>query len=419
VPKGLADTVRTVTRGRTLVPVVSLETRRTVHRLLDADGRPLAEVADDRVRADRPGEDWVREWREWEVELVNGDLALLDAAAALLPELGARPAAVSSKLAKTLGDARPVGRADPGGGQSRSQEDPATVLVADRIAEQVTILRLQDPLVRENLPEGVHRQRVAIRRLRSALATFRPLVDRVQTEPLRDELKWLAGELAPARDVEVQQVRLAERLAALTVNGESELVRGPVLARVQTELARRREHARRRVLEALDSQRYVDLLDALDRLVAQPSWTDAARRSAGGVVASRARHDWKRLRSRVAAVDDAGDAGARSRALHEVRKAAKRSRYAAEVAVPVHGADAARFAKAAKRVQSALGDHHDAFVAQALVRDLADAAADAAENAFTYGILHAEEEAALADADRRFHQAWARASRKKLRRWWG
>ena len=74
--------------------------------------------------------------------------------------------------------------------------------------------------------------RVATRRLRSALATFRPLLDREQTEPLREELKWIAGMLGAARDAEVMQ----ERLTGLLSEQPVELVIGPVQQHIDREL---------------------------------------------------------------------------------------------------------------------------------------------------------------------------------------
>jgi CHAD domain-containing protein len=159
------------------------------------------------------------------------------------------------------------------------------------------------------------------------------------------------------------------------------------------------------------------LLDSLGRLVDAPPWTERAGEPAGDVLRGRVRHDWKRLKSRVEDAHTAVDAVARATRLHEARKAAKRTRYAGEPLVPLYGKDAKRFVKAVKRVQSALGDHHDAFVAQALLRDLADRAAEAGDNAFTFGVLHAEEAADLTACERRFEVAWAKASRRKVRRW--
>ena len=103
--------------------------------------------------------------------------------------------------------------------------------------------------------------------------------------------------------------------------------------------------------------------------------------------------------------------------LHEVRKAAKRVRYAAETLTGVYGKGAKQFVKAMKRVQSRLGDHHDASVTQERLRELGDDAAATGDNAFVFGVLHAREERALLETDDQFVHEWSKASKKKRRRW--
>ena len=49
----------------------------------------------------------------------------------------------------------------------------------------------------------------------------------------------------------------------------------------------------------LSSDRYFDLLAALDRLVQDPPWTAEASRPAREVLRPRVRRDWKRLRRQV------------------------------------------------------------------------------------------------------------------------
>src|SRR6185436_14684991 len=136
-------------------------------------------------------------WREIEVELVEGDGALLEAIATRLEDAGVRPSSRASKLELVLG------RAD------------VVQPVSDRLGTQLHELLLRDPLARENLPEGVHSMRVAVRRLRSALATGRPFLDRSVSEPLRDELEWLSDALGDARDAEMQRDRLEHAIDAL------------------------------------------------------------------------------------------------------------------------------------------------------------------------------------------------------------
>ena len=109
VPEEIAARVARWSGGAPLRPVARLETRRTVHRLLDQAGQVLAELADDEVAGSRPdpaGPDHWRQqdaWREVEVELKSGTPEVLDAAAAGLAAAGATPSRSASKLARVLG----------------------------------------------------------------------------------------------------------------------------------------------------------------------------------------------------------------------------------------------------------------------------------------------------------------------------
>ena len=44
--------------------------------------------------------------------------------------------------------------------------------------------------------------RVGLRRLRAAMSLFSTLLHDTQTAAIKTELKWLTGELAPAREIE-------------------------------------------------------------------------------------------------------------------------------------------------------------------------------------------------------------------------
>ena len=109
VPEEIAARVARWSGGGPLRPVARLETRRTVHRLLDQAGQVLAELADDQVTGSRPDpadpDRWRQQdaWREVEVELKSGTPEVLDAAAAGLAAAGATPARSASKLARVLG----------------------------------------------------------------------------------------------------------------------------------------------------------------------------------------------------------------------------------------------------------------------------------------------------------------------------
>src|SRR5690606_33309444 len=142
---------------------------------------------------------------------------------------GVRPATSPSKLARALGD-RPERAAR---GEAPSPEGPAADVVHTYLAEQVAgILGREDDL-RADAPDAVHKARVATRRLRSALRTFRRLLHRDVTDPLREEVRWFAGVLGAPRDAEVVRGRI---LTALEAQDE---VAGPVRERVRTSLDER------------------------------------------------------------------------------------------------------------------------------------------------------------------------------------
>jgi CHAD domain-containing protein len=124
----------------------------------------------------------------------------------------------------------------------------------------------------------------------------------------------------------------------------------------------------------------------------------------------RLRKSWRRLAAAVEAAEDAADAGERRRQLHEARKKAKRTRYAAESVREVFGKDAERLAEAARSIQSTLGDLNDSVVMIQTIEEL-PAHDDALRE------LLAAEEAAAIDAEERFAPVWKKANRSKVRGW--
>lgn len=414
VPAALHALVRARTRALPLVPVARLQTTRTVHRLQTADGRVLAEVADDVVvgRAGDAAEPL--RWREWEVELVDGDPAVLDDVQVLLLAAGATPSGSASKVGRVLGR-RPVAEGQqPWWGRRPASSGKATaggVLVA-HLAEQVGELVARDPQVRRDQPDALHKMRVATRRLRSALQTFRPLLDRTRTDPLRDELRWLAGVLGEVRDTEVMHARLR----GLVADEPAELVVGPVRERIDTELDARYRAAHDRVLAELEGERYLALLDALDALVAEPPLLPLARERARTVLPGLVEHAWRRL-TRALRHAERADGTERDLLLHEARKDAKRARYAAEAVASAYGKPAVAFAKAVTRLQEVLGEHQDGVVTREALRELAAAAAAAGEDGFTYGRLHGLEQARAETAGAGWRRARRAASKRRLRRW--
>ncbi len=411
VPRELLDQVRAVVRDRAVQPVAVLRTTRTERHLYDADGTDLAVLADDTVEAERlvgtPGQ---LAWRELEVELVHGDDAVLQSVAESLAADGVSPSVSSSKLAKVL-DAGTTG-SRPGEGRGPTPTAGSVgALVQEHVAAQVAELLRQDRAARSGDEDAVHDLRVAARRIRSFLATYRPVLDRAVTDPVRDELRWLGAEVGAARDAQVQRARLLARLDAVS----RDLVLGPVRRRAGIELQASERRGLGRLRTALSSTRYYRLLDVLDELAAGLPLTVGSTQPADDAVPALVGHQVRRVRRAAAAADAAGED--REQALHDVRKAAKRARYAAESTVPVVGKHAIRLASRMEDLQDLLGEHQDAVTARTLHRTLGGAAHSAGENGFTFGMLRAEEDAAARAARTRYPDALRRATTRKVTRW--
>ncbi|MET7965235.1 CYTH and CHAD domain-containing protein [Micromonospora sp. NPDC005305] len=390
-PPELVALFRGASRGRPVAPAARVVTHRRERRLLDAAGRPLAEVAEDDVHAEDLVSGERQAWHELEVELVEGDESLLDAVDERLRAAGARTVPVSKSHRALGGRLAAIGPGPAG---------PAAAPVVDYLTAQ------RDTLVGHHAgalggdEDAVHDMRVAVRRLRSTLRTFRGLWDRAESEQVRAELRWLGAQLGPVRDVQVMAARLADAVHA----EPAELVLGPVPARFAERFAADLATALDGLRAALGSDRYTDLLRRLDALVEGPT--------AGGV---RRRWVTRRVRRAVSRFDDRLDealAGGDDAALHEARKAGKRARYAVEVRRP-----GAKLVDRFKDLQDALGAHQDSVVTREVLREQALRAYADGENTFTYGLLHARQ-AALADrAGRALARARDRARRRKARRW--
>jgi len=425
-PEELARLVRARVRDQALLPVARIRTARSRTRLLDRAGRPLAEIALDRVsgRPLGPSDPTTLSgtatepltWTEIEVELAERTPArdgvrLLDAVEQRLTAAGLRRSDAPSKLARTLGG-RPgaAPTADGKKGSTKGPRKPAKPTAADAVlahlAAHTERLLALDPEVRRGRPDAVHRMRVAARRLRSTLRAYRKVLDPAATDALVADLRLLGAELGAERDQEVLAARLRKGAAGLP----TDLLLGPVRARLRAWEVAQAEDGRRRTLDLLDSPRYLAMLDRLDALLVRPPLTGTAGKPAAKVLRSALEREHRRVGARYRKALAAAPA-ARDAALHDVRKAAKRARYAAEAAEPVLGKPARRYRKAMKGVQQLLGEQHDTVTARRTLRTLGVQAHLAGENGFSYGLLHAAEAARAARAEHELPEAMARVGK--------
>ena len=378
-PAGPPDELRRILtahlRDGQLAPIAELRTRRRGE--LVARNGSTAEVTIDEVAvmdALRVAEEFV----EIEIELRSGDPAQLDRIAKDVVRAGARPTDGTPKVFRALG----LQRTRP-----KRPADPFEALRSLLRAQLVEILR-NDPGTRVGTdPESLHDMRVAVRRSRALLRAGRRLIAS-DTELLNAELAWLGAVLGAVRDLDVLLARLRDEAAELGGADEKAAIR------LLRSLTRERRRSRTALLKALDSDRYLHLLDRFESELAalEPTGADVS-------LSSLARREVKKLRNAVRALppDPENDA------LHGLRKLGKRTRYASELA----GHD--DVVRRAKQFQDVLGEHQDAVFAEARLRALAAVAASA--EALAAGRLVEREECRRVQARRAWPAVWRRLER--------
>lgn len=249
-----------------------------------------------------------------------------------------------------------------------------------------------EPEVRADAEDSVHQMRVATRRLRSVLRSCKRLLDADAANRVRTELAWLAGILGVARDAEVRAARFADLLDRYAEKESAAF--NPTYERLVRAERDRYAAAHSAILDALDSARYRAVRDELQ------SWRDnpPLRTSVSGSAAVEVfnavlRADRKRVRRQVRAEPTAAPAD-RVELLHDIRKSAKRLRYACEATEAVLGEFAADLGGRAKHLQTVLGDHRDAVESSDALRAHAAAAHNNGEDIHLYEALADAEDTA-------------------------
>ena len=313
---------------------------------------------------------------EIELELVAGDVNELFAEAQRISD------AVEGRLhARSMAD---LGYALRKAHRRHWSRPPKPNLTADMTAGEsfrrivlstVSHLTANDDCARLNLHiEGVHQCRIALRRLRSALKIYRPLLRRKRIEPTEDSVRWLGKVLGTARDLDVLQTDLLE--PALEALGEAEQL-APLLA----SLTARKADAYMQVHEALASARYRRLLIELCSLAHAD---DLGKTKADGPgldqpLADLASEALSRAHRKLIERGQGFEALSKSER-HDVRIALKRLRYALDFFGGIfHGAGKKKFVKRLARLQDDLGGMNDVAVAETMLAQLVGVASEGSE----------------------------------------
>ncbi|MCL4686517.1 CHAD domain-containing protein [Myxococcota bacterium] len=205
-------------------------------------------------------------------------------------------------------------------------------------------------------PEGVHQLRVGARRLRSALAFFGSALPERQHAWLREELRWLTGELGPVRDLDVFSTEGIDPMLALRPEDAG-------LAALREAAQEARDAAQRRATAALAAPRWPRLVLETAAWIARRAWREQALTAQSAKLFLPAplfvapllerRHERvRRLGRRLA------EASTEER--HRLRIRLKKLRYAAEFTACLYPErKAARYAQRLARLQDALGHLND------------------------------------------------------------
>lgn len=377
VPAALREPIADKLGQQPLIPVASLDTERTETDVVVTGESPVALLCQDEVTVTRGRE--VQTWQELEVELNGGTEEQLDAICEQLEELGATRQPQVPKLLQALGEH--LTDESPAHEKPAHGEPTAARVVGGYIATQVGVIQAREAQVRVDAPESVHKMRVATRRLRSTLRTFRDLLDADRTEPLRVQVRELSEALGRPRDAEILKAHLFAAVDELP----PEAIIGPVPERVRQELDARHDEALARLVEHLDGPGHQQLSEDLVRLLCEPAFLPEADGPASEVLppllkkaTRRVTHQWDQ--------SEAAEGEERMELAHGARKKAKAARYAWEAVAPAFG-HAPTAVTAWEQVTETLGTAQDAVVARACLLELAEAAAAVGEPTFTYGVL--------------------------------
>ncbi|AWB84406.1 CYTH and CHAD domain-containing protein [Corynebacterium liangguodongii] len=423
IPAELLDHVRAIVRNAPLSPIAQVDNRRVVTCLGSATGEVVAEFCDDHVTAwsllpggQRTG------WREWEVELseftsgTEDGARLIHQAENFLIAAGARKSSSPSKLFTALGESYDLAPLPPHlQGAELDPETPAGAVISALRGHRDAIVAW-DPRVRADEWDSVHQMRVSTREMRSLLETFEGILEGEEIGSLESELKDVAATLGIARDAEVVE----ERFVELLDSDASGLIDATAAAHIRGDMRTDYEAAHAAIVEMLNSERFLDLLDDIDELLANPPLSESAvaddddeDEDGGGepddVLVKHLKKGYKKVMKRHEKVeehfhDTSLPLHEREDYVHDVRKAAKKLRYAA-VAAEGAGISSGRLAKACKTLQSLLGDFQDAVTSRDRIERLAHEARERGEDTFAYGMLYQRELGRGEDALEGYHAA--------------
>lgn len=401
-----------------LRPVFTTRIERTVWQLRTPQGDQIECVLDQGV-IERGADGAARSVAvsEIELELKQGQAAsLFDVALALLQEVPLQLGHMSkAERGYRLAAPQPLRavKAQPLALDAAMSVEQAFLAIAGNCLEQVS--GNQDGVAAGADVESVHQMRVGLRRLRSALGMFKSLL--TLPDALKGELDWLGGALGEARDWDVLA---GNTLAQLDGEAATDAAALAAAAHAQARL----KHVE--AAQAVTSARCTACMLGLQRWLQARAWRDSCsvrqvRRLDAPVspfAHATVRKDQRRLMKRGKRLLHASP-----QQRHQVRIAAKKTRYATEFFASLFAASTVQpYVGRLSALQDELGWLNDVQVADRLLQQLPDVQADQADQsaqdglrlhaAFIRGYLAARAQAQGTDG--RMHKAWRRFKAARL-----
>ena len=306
-----------------------------------------------------------------------------------------------ARLLRELGE-QPLGVSDP----------------AIKLTHRCLLGQFEEMLTKQQIawdgvdPEGVHKTRVATRRIRAAFRAFKGVLPAVAIKEFNGQYKWVGAVLGAVRDLDVYQKNLRHYTAEIPEED------GTCLVDYQQHLAELWQNARNNLLACLSSQRYLELLDGFTEFLKLSPIKTAAKtdgtRSIGDAATRLIGKQYKKvLHNGRAIMPESTD-----EALHSLRMDCKRLRYLFEFFQPIYGKSLRPFVKQLKELQDVLGEFQDACVATQRLRKYAECVPMQAKNRgqlIALGQLIYSQGQQAADRRTHFYEVWKRFDRKGQR----
>ncbi|MDP9352360.1 MAG: CHAD domain-containing protein [Chloroflexota bacterium] len=359
----VATRARLLAGRSSLQPLFQIRTRRLPFEL-EVQGRALGELTIDDSRfllGDQP----VHRLSRVEVELVpGGEEGQITRFVDRLRAEHRASVAVASKYETGLAAAGIADLTQPDIGPTSHGDAPTTGEVAYAVLRtQVLAILKHEPGTRLGEDsEELHDMRVAIRRSRAAMSLFRDFLP-PDVQRLREELGRVARVLGEVRDLDVQIEQLAAWERASGEGG------GQAFKPVRDILTARRERARRRMVQVLDSRRYERILTELQALLSRGPGDapEAASISIFETAPDLIQRRYRKLKRRGKNLNSSSP----PEEYHELRINGKRLRYALEFLRKVYGEPVQALIPPLTRLQDLLGAHQDAEVAMSQLAEMA------------------------------------------------